>query len=423
MDLVILGLNHKTVPVAVRERFAMTEDAIRSGLSRLDDYGGLREVVVLSTCNRAEVYAVVDDVRDNEQALRNFFLDLAGKPAYEPAYFYSYTGKACIDHLFTVAASLDSLVVGEGQILSQVKQAYVLAHENGATGAILNMLFQQAIAVGKRIRTETHIAYHAVSVSYTAVQMAEKVFGGSLKGKGLLLYGAGQMARLTAQNFLGKGADKLYIVNRHLERAEELARDVGGRAVHYKEAETVVDDVDIIIASTGAPHYVVTVPRLRRFQERRQGRPLLLIDIAVPRDISPDAAAIDGVTLYNIDDLEDIVHDNEAARQREAVAARAIVDEAVTAMVERYRYLSVRPVIVSLSQQAEQTRRHFVKKARSKLPELTDDQFRIVENLSHILVRKILRAPLRRTVEAAHTPDEERVVRELRNVFNLDIKE
>ena len=183
------------------------------------------------------------------------------------------------------------------------------------------------------------------------------------------------------------------------------------------------DDVDIVIASTGAPHYVVTVPRLRRFQERRKNRPLLLIDIAVPRDISPDAASIAGVTLYNIDDLEDIVHDNEAARQREAVAAKVIVDEAVEAMVERYRYLSVRPVVVSLSQQAEQTRRHFVKKARSKLPELTDDQFRVVENLSHILVRKLLRAPLQRTVEAAHTPDEAQVVRELQNVFKLDIKE
>ena len=158
MDLVILGLNHKTVPVAIRERFTMTPDAIHQGLQHLDDYGGLREAVVLSTCNRSEVYAVVDDIRDNEQALRDFFLDLAGRPAYDPAYFYSYTGKACIHHLFTVAASLDSLVLGEGQILSQVKQAYVMAHENGATSAILNMLFQQAIATGKRVRTETHIA-------------------------------------------------------------------------------------------------------------------------------------------------------------------------------------------------------------------------------------------------------------------------
>ena len=172
MDLVILGLNHKTVPVAIREHFTMTPDAIHDALQHLDDYGGLREAVILSTCNRAEVYAVVDDVRDNEQALRDFFLDAAGRPAYEPSYFYSYTGKACIHHLFNVAASLDSLVLGEGQILSQVKQAYVMAHENGATSAILNMLFQQAIATGKRVRTETHIAYNAVSVSYTAVQMA-----------------------------------------------------------------------------------------------------------------------------------------------------------------------------------------------------------------------------------------------------------
>lgn len=149
MDLVIVGLNHKTVPVAIREQFAMTPDAIGSSLQHLDDYGGLREAVVLSTCNRSEVYAVVDDIRENEQALRDFFLDLAGKPTYNPSYFYRYTGKECIAHLFTVAASLDSLVIGEGQILSQVKQAYVMAHEHGATGAILNMLFQQAIAVGK----------------------------------------------------------------------------------------------------------------------------------------------------------------------------------------------------------------------------------------------------------------------------------
>lgn len=376
MDLVILGLNHKTVPVAIREHFTMTPDAIHDALQHLDDYGGLREAVILSTCNRSEVYAVVDDVRDNEQALRDFFLDAAGRPAYEPSYFYSYTGKACIHHLFNVAASLDSLVLGEGQILSQVKQAYVMAHENGATSAILNMLFQQAIATGKRVRTETHIAYNAVSVSYTAVQMAEKQLG-SLSGRNLLLYGAGQMARLTAQNFLGKGAGKLYIVNRHLERAQEL----------------------------------------------RQGRPLLLIDIAVPRDVDPAVTRLPGVTLYNIDDLQEVVHDNEATRQREAVAASYIVDEAVNTMIERYQYLSVRPVVLSLSQQAERTRRHFVKRARNKLPELTDDQFRVVENLSHILVRKILRAPLRRTVEAANTPDEDRVVRELRNVFNLDIKE
>ena len=296
MDLVILGLNHKTVPVAIRERFTMTPDAIHQGLQHLDDYGGLREAVVLSTCNRSEVYAVVDDIRDNEQALRDFFLDLAGRPAYDPAYFYSYTGKACIHHLFTVAASLDSLVLGEGQILSQVKQAYVMAHENGATSAILNMLFQQAIATGKRVRTETHIAYNAVSVSYTAVQMAEKSLG-SLSGRNLLLYGAGQMARLTAQNFLGKGAGKLYIVNRHLNRAQELAADVGGQAVHYKEVQSVVSDVDIIIASTGAPHYVITVPRLQRFQELRQGRPLLIIDIAVPRDADPAITQIPGVTL------------------------------------------------------------------------------------------------------------------------------
>ena len=187
---------------------------------------------------------------------------------------------------------------------------------------------------------------------------------------------------------------------------------IGGTAVHYKEAETIIDDVDIIIASTGRRTTSSPSPACGAFQERRKNRPLLLIDIAVPRDISPDAAYHRRRYRYTIiDDLEDIVHDNEAARQREAVAAKVIVDEAVEAMVERYRYLSVRPVVVSLSQQAEQTRRHFVKKARSKLPELTDDQFRVVENLSHILVRKLLRAPLQRTVEAAHTPDEAQVVR------------
>jgi glutamyl-tRNA reductase len=420
MQLVILGLNHKTVPVAIREAFAVSAEAIRSRLTDLDDYNGIDEAVILSTCNRSELYAVVNDERENRQSLYDFFFSLTGTAENNPNYFYYYTGKACIDHLLTVAASLDSLVLGEGQILSQVKQAYTIAHECGATGPVLNLLFHQAIATGKRVRTETHIAYNAVSVSYAAVQLAERVFP-SLQDRNIMIFGAGQMAELTARNFQGKGAGMVYVVNRHIERARELAHKISGQAVHFRAVQDVAADIDIIITSTGAPHYVLYPQRVRQIMEKRGQRPLLLIDIAVPRDIDPAVQDLQGITLYNIDTLETVVQNNEEKRLQEADKARVIVAEDRDALVERLRYLSMRPVMVCLAQKAERMRSHELKRARTKLPDLDEQQFRIVEHLSHMIVRKILRDPMTLAAKAAETPQESYVLQALSDVFKLDV--
>ena len=418
MELLVWGLNHRTVPVSVREQFAVPPERIGAALSQSSQYNTINEAVILSTCNRSEIYAVCPDGTTGD-VLKEFFLSLLDKkPAVQPDYFYTYTGRDCILHLLRVASSLDSQIIGEGQILSQVKQAYLLAHDCGATGIVLNLLFHQAIATGKRVRTDTHIAYNAVSVSYAAVQLAERLLG-NVSEKTLLLFGAGQMAELAARNFLGKGLTRLYIVNRHIERAQKLAALLSGTAVHYQKGDDAAVRADIIVTSTGAPHYVLTEERLTSIMKARNGRPLLLIDIAVPRDIEPSAADLPGISLYNIDDLTTTVAENEKSRQREAALAAAIVREDARALLQRFRYLPVRPALLRLSEKAEKARKREFRRAMNKLPGLTDDQYRIIENMTHMIVRKLLRDPMMQTVGAARTDKEEETVRSLSDLFKL----
>lgn len=418
MELLVWGLNHKTVPVSVREQFAVPPERIGAALSQSSQYNTIQEAVILSTCNRSEIYAVCPDGTTGD-VLKDFFLSLLDKkPDVRPDYFYTYKGKDCMVHLLRVASSLDSQIIGEGQILSQVKQAYLLAHDCGATGIVLNLLFHQAIATGKRVRTDTHIAYNAVSVSYAAVQLAERLLGG-VSGKTLLLFGAGQMAELAARNFLGKGLTRLYIVNRHIERAQKLASLLSGTAVHYQKGDDAAALADIIVTSTGAPHYVLTEERLTAIMKARKGRPLLLIDIAVPRDIEPSAADLPGISLYNIDDLTTTVEENEKSRQREAALAADIVREDTQALLQRFRYLPVRPALLRLSEKAEKARKREFRRAMNKLPELTDDQYRIIETMTHMIVRKLLRDPMMQTVGAARTDKEEETVRSLSDLFKL----
>ena len=418
MELFVWGLNHKTVPVSVREQFSVPPERIRTALSQSGQYQTIHEAVILSTCNRSEIYAVCPEGTP-ARVLQDFFLSLLnGKPEIRPDYFYTYTGRDCIVHLLRVASSLDSQIIGEGQILSQVKQAYLLAHDCGATGIVLNLLFHQAIATGKRVRADTHIAYNAVSVSYAAVQLAEHLLG-DVTGKTLLLFGAGQMAELAARNFLGKGLKKLYIVNRHIERAQKLASLLSGTAVHYQKGNEAAARADIIVTSTGAPHYVLTEERLAAIMKARKGRPLLLIDIAVPRDIEPSAADLPGISLYNIDDLTTTVAENEQSRQREAALAGTIVQEEAEELLQRFRYLPVRPALLRLSEKAEQARKREFRRAMNKLPGLTDEQYRIIENMTHMIVRKLLRDPMMQTVGAARTDKEEETVRSLSDFFKL----
>ena len=422
MQLVVLGLNHKTVSVEIRERFAISADSINKGIHHLDDYEGIEEAVVLSTCNRTEIYAVVDDATKDRHSVEEFFFALSGsdKDEAKDEYFYYYVDEDCIRHLFVVASSLDSLIIGEGQILSQVKKAYAIAREANATNTILNTLFHRAITTGKRVRTETKIAFNAVSVSYAAVQLALKIFK-NLKDSNVLIFGAGQMAELTAKNLVGKGVKKIYVANRHFDKAKELAMQFGGQAVGFREAMRKANDVDIVITSTGAPHYVVKPWETQLFMSKRKGRELVIIDIAVPRDVDPDVALIKGVELYNIDDLEAVVEDNIKEREYEAIHAQQIIDEEVSSILARFQYLSCQPIMARLSNKAEKIRRRELKRAMAKLPDIKESEYRIIEHMSHMIVRKLLREPMTKLNDSAGTENEQYYVDSVTKLFKLDL--
>ncbi|MBQ2048171.1 MAG: glutamyl-tRNA reductase [Schwartzia sp.] len=420
MQLVVLGLNHKTAPVEVRERFSLTKEQIRSGLRHLGEYGGINEAVVLSTCNRNEFYAVVDSDSDESELLKTFWSDLTGNEEDISEYLYIFKDEKCIRHLFNVASSLDSLVIGEGQILSQVKQAYTLANEEGATSTILNTLFHRAITTGKRVRTETRIAFNAVSVSYAAVELARQIFG-ELNQSAALIFGAGKMAELTAENLVGRGVKKIYVANRHKDKAEEMAAQFNGEAVEFDEALLHNPDVDVVVTSTGAPHYVVTPWETQLAMKKRHGRPLVFIDIAVPRDVDPEVDTIPGVTVYNIDDLEEVVDEHRQEREKEAHEARGIVDEEVKSILDKFQYLSFQPLMARLSKRADMVRSRELRRALGKLPDLSESDRRIVEQMSRMIVRKLLRFPMMEINASAGTDREQFYIEAMRSLFKLDV--
>jgi len=418
--LIVLGLNHKTAPVEVRERFSIPADKVSRGLKHLEDYEALNEAVILSTCNRSEMYAVVDDAEEDLPTVKQFLFDLTGNEENIDEYLYYYSGEECIRHLFEVASSLDSLVIGEGQILSQVKKAYAIAREEQTTSTVLNTLFHRAIAVGKRVRTETRIAYNAVSVSYAAVELARKILG-DLSESNVLLFGAGQMAELTAQHLVDKGVKKVYVANRSFDRAKELAEKFGGEPVVFETAFKQAVDVNVVVTSTGAPHYVVKPWETQQLMTKRKGRPLVFIDIAVPRDVDPDVADIKGVQLYNIDDLEAVVDENLKEREREARYATAIVEEETSSLLDKFRYLSFRPVMALLSDKAEHIRCREVKRAMTKLPDITLEERKAMEHMTKMIVRKLLREPMTKLNTSAGTVHEQFYVDAMSNLFKLDM--
>ena len=377
MQLLILGLNHKTAPVEVREHFSISRQSVRDGLENLNEYEGISEAVVLSTCNRSEMYAVVDDAKEDIATLKQFLFDLTGNDEDIDAYLYSFVDEECIRHLFNVASSLDSLVLGEGQILN------------------------------------------SVSVSYAAVELAQEKLG-SLFSSNALIFGAGKMAELTAQHLVAHGVRKIYVANRHIEKAEQLAAEFGGEAVPFEGALKQAVDVDVIVTSTGAPHYVVKPWETRQLMTKRKGRPLFFIDIAVPRDVDPEVENIKGVTLYNIDALEAVVDEHKEERQQEAKLAHAIVEEEVKSIEDKFQYLSFRPLMALLSERCERIRLREIRRASSKLPDLTKSERRQIEHMTRMIVRKILRMPMMKLNASAGTSQEAFYIEAMRALFKLD---
>lgn len=423
MQLVVMGINHKTANIGVRECFSFSEEEILSVLKCIYEDNRIAECVILSTCNRTEMYAVVDELDQNLPILR-FYLehmdsDITVKSKEIESKFFVYTSDQCMEHLFRVSASLDSLVIGEGQILSQVKRAYVLARKANTTDTILNTLFQRAIAVGKKVRTETKIAYHAVSVSFAAVEMAKSILGDISNAK-VLLIGAGQMSELTAQHLVENGVQTVFVSNRKYERAVSLAHKFHGQAIPFGNFIKSATESDIVITSTGAPHYIVHTKEIIQLMERRTNRPILLIDIAVPRDIEPEVEAIAGVSLFNVDDLEAVVESNMEERKQEAQAAEKIIAAELDELICKFRYLPLRTTILQLSDKAERIRQQEMKRALTKLPDITAEQKKIFENMSRMLVRKLLRDPMVRINEAAGSDKENFYCKAVQKLFKLD---
>lgn len=421
MQLAVLGLNHKTAPIEVRENFSFPEDRIGRMLKRFKGYARWMEMAILSTCNRTEFYVVLDsDNIDTDEDLIDGILWGITDGDYELEHFYFHRDMDCIKHLFNVVSSLDSMVIGEGQILSQVKDAYHIAKNFGMTGTVLNTIFNRAIAVGKRVRTETRIAFSAVSISSAAVELAKDIMG-DLSLASVLVIGAGTMSELTAQHLIDNGVSTVFVSNRNFTRAKQLAEKFSGIAIPFEDFLTATATADIIITSTGAPHYIIGVRDIVHALPRRIGRPpLVIIDIAVPRDVEPEVSALAGVTLYNIDDLEAVVDSNRETREQEALLAKVIIDEEMLAIEERLSYLSVRPVMTRLKDKFEFLREKVFKRTLVKLPNLDDKEKKVIEQMSRMLMRKFLREPMSAMNTAAGTELENDYKRTICELFLLE---
>ncbi len=401
MGLFAAGLSHKNAPVALREQLAADADKLRELLRDAVAGGAVREAVVLSTCNRVEVYGVADAAGAARTALFGALCRQRGiPPARVEPLIYTHEEDDAIRHAFRVASSLDSMMIGEPQILGQVKDAFALAQSCETVGPALHTLFTQAFAVAKRVRTETEIARHAVSVSFAAVELAKKIFAG-LSRRAVLLLGAGKMGELAAKHLVEQGAFPIYVVNRTWARAQEMARALSGTAVPFDELAAALAAVDIVVTSTGAAAPIVTRDMVAGVMRGRGARPLFFIDIAVPRDVEPGVDALEDVYCYDIDDLKQVVDANIRERLREAQRAEALVEREVAKFKARLGDVEVIPTIVSLRERLEEIGRAEVKKTLARLPDATPETRTAIEGLSASIVNKVLHAPITKLRESS----------------------
>lgn len=419
MNIVLIGMNHKTAPLEIRERLSLSCNETFDPLEEMKCLPGVQEAVYLATCNRVEVLAGVHDMQEAEKGLRRMIFRHGNLSHEEMSRcLYCYRDEAALRHLFRVAASLDSLIMGEPQILGQVKDAYRVAVDNQMTSVILNKAMHYAFRTAKRVRTETGIANHAVSVSYAAVELAKKIFG-SLQDKKVLLIGAGEMSELAARHLLNHGVDKVIVANRTYARAVQLAADFQGVPVEFERLQEILGDVDIVISSTGASGYILTPEMIAPALRRRKNRLLFLIDIAVPRDIDPGAGKMDNVYLYNMDDLQEIADENMKIRKVEAQKAEVIVAEEVHKYLEWFNTLEVVPTIVSLREKVEAIVREELERSGAWLRTLNTQDRESVEILANSIVNKILHDPMTSMKEESQHPGGLAYVAVLRRLFRL----
>jgi glutamyl-tRNA reductase len=415
-QLLLVGLSHHTAPLDVRERLAIETEELPGTLKELCARALLSEAMLISTCNRVELYASCESAITASRAVRDFFSTrLSGKDL--SSHLYEHSGKAVAKHAFRVAASLDSLVVGEPQILGQVKDAFTAAEGAGTIGALLGRCMHRAFAVAKRVRTETGIAAGAVSVSSIACELAKSIFG-ELTGRRVVLVGAGEMSEAAAKALAQQGT-LLTVVNRNQERARAVAQTCGGEARDFDKLSLELVAADVVITSTSSPNYVITRELMQGVVKARRHRPLFLIDIAVPRDVDPRVENMDNVFLFDVDDLEEVANQNIAARKREAEQAERIVEEEVSAFEDWQRSLDLTPTLVALRERVRSVVRGELERTLPRLKSVTDAERKSLDAMCEAIVNKLLHRPLTELKKSRGEPDGAQLVESVSRLFEL----
>lgn len=419
MHIIVIGLNHQTAPVEIRERLTFAESELEDAVITLKNQKSILENVILSTCNRTEIYAVVDQLHTGRYYVKQFLSQWfqLKQEEFSP-YLYIHEEDEAIEHLFKVASGLNSMILGETQIIGQVRTSFLTAQQLGSTGTLFNELFKQVLTLAKRAHSETEISSNAVSVSYAAVELAKKVFG-TLDNKHVLIIGAGKMSELAIKNLYGNGASKVTVINRTYSRAQDLASRFSGEAIPYEKLQCALVDADILISSTGANNFIITKSMMENVVKLRKGKPLFMVDIAVPRDLDPSLSELNSVFLYDIDDLKDIVQANLVERKQAAKKIMVMIEEYMSDFKQWVNMLGVVPVISALREKALAIQAETMKSIERKLPDLTDRERNVLGKHTRSIINQMLRDPILQAKEFAGYPNSEQALDLFIKIFNL----
>jgi len=418
MKIVVIGLNHKTADIELREKLAFNGPKLEEGLLKIRGLPGIKESVIVSTCNRVELYLSASDVGKAYEAIKDFlveFFDLK-KDSLDNS-LYLYDEMKAVKHIFRVASSLDSMVVGEPQILGQLKEAFEFALKKKTTGVLLNRLLKKSISVAKRVRTETRIAENAVSISFAAVELAKKIFT-DLSEKSFMLLGAGEMAELAAKHIISNGVRDIVVANRTYERGCELAKDFNGRAVRFEDFLHEMVHSDILICSTGAQNYVLLKGQMQKVMKERKNKPVFIIDISVPRNIDPEINDLNNVYLYDVDDLHGVVDTNILERQKEAKKAEGIIEEEIETFRKWLSSLDSVPTVIALREKAEAIKKEELERLINRLPDIGEKERKAIENLANSIINKLIHAPTIALKE--DTEDKDMLIATIKRLYGLN---
>ena len=420
MHTLVIGINYKTAPVEIRERLSFNEADLADAIKKLNTKKSILENIILSTCNRTEIYAVVDQLHTGRYYIKEFLSEWFGLEQKEfSPFLFVYEDDGAIDHLFNVTCGLNSMVLGETQILGQVRTSFMLAQQEATTGTVFNHLFKQAITLAKRAHSETDIGANAVSVSYAAVELAKKIFG-SLANKHVLIFGAGKMGELAAQNLHGNGVKQVTVINRTFEKAIDLANRFTGKARTLAELEKALVEADILISSTGSKDFVISKEMMVAVEKKRKGKPLFMVDIAVPRDLDPRIGELENVFLYDIDDLEGIVEANLQERKKAAERIMLMIEKEIVDFKQWLGTLGVVPVISALREKAHAIQSETMVSLERKLPNLSERDLKVLNKHTKSIINQLLKDPILQAKELAARPDANQAMELFMKIFNIE---